>query len=63
VLSLFVMMGIALVVYFNTSPGEPRERDYVYAGSFYAFAMWIGFGVMAFKDLIVRLIPPASCRR
>ena len=42
VLSLFVMMGIALVVYFNTSPGEPRERDYVYAGSFYAFAMWIG---------------------
>ncbi|KAA2426034.1 DUF2723 domain-containing protein, partial [Alistipes onderdonkii] len=55
VLSLFVMMGIALVVYFNTSPGEPRERDYVYAGSFYAFAMWIGFGVMAFKDLIVRL--------
>ena len=55
VLSLFVMMGIALVIYFNTSPGEPRERDYVYAGSFYAFAMWIGFGVMAFKDLFVRL--------
>ena len=55
VLWLFVMMGIALVFYFNTSPGEPRERDYVYAGSFYAFAMWIGFGVMAFKDLIVRL--------
>ena len=47
VLWLFVMMGIALVFYFNTSPGEPRERDYVYAGSFYAFSIWIGFGVLA----------------
>ena len=53
VLSLFVMMGIALVVYFNTSPGEPRERDYVYAGSFYAFCIWIGLGVLAVCDLIV----------
>ena len=44
---LFVMMGIALVVYFNTSPNEPRERDYVYAGSFYAFCIWIGLGVLA----------------
>ena len=44
---LFVMMGIALVVYFNSSPGEVRERDYVYAGSFYAFSMWIGLGVLA----------------
>ena len=55
VLSLFVMMGIALVVYFNTSPGEPRERDYVYAGSFYAFAIWIGFGVLALRDLFAWL--------
>ena len=47
VLWLFVMMGVALVVYFNSPPGEPRERDYVYAGSFYAFCMWIGFGVLA----------------
>ena len=48
---LFIMMGIALVVYFNTSPGEPRERDYVYAGSFYAFCIWIGLGVLALYDL------------
>ena len=47
---LFVMMGIALVVYFNTCPSEPRERDYVYAGSFYAFCIWIGLGVLALRD-------------
>ncbi|MEG0808116.1 MAG: DUF2723 domain-containing protein, partial [Alistipes sp.] len=52
VMLLFVMTGIALVVYFNTSPGEPRERDYVYAGSFYAFSIWIGLGVLAIRDLI-----------
>ena len=55
VMWLFVMTGIALVVYFNTSPGEPRERDYVYAGSFYAFSIWIGFGVLAVRDLIAWL--------
>lgn len=55
VLWLFVMMGIALVVYFNISPSEPRERDYVYAGSFYAFAMWIGFGVMCVKEWLTKL--------
>ena len=47
VMWLFIMMGIALVFYFNTSPDEARERDYVYAGSFYAFSMWIGLGVLA----------------
>lgn len=52
---LFVMMGIALVVYFNTSPNEPRERDYVYAGSFYAFSIWIGLGTMALRDALARL--------
>ena len=51
VLLLFVMMGIALVVYFNTAPNEPRERDYVYAGAFYAFSIWIGIGVLAIADL------------
>ena len=50
VMWLFVMMGIALVVYFNTCPSEPRERDYVYAGSFYAFCIWIGLGVLALRD-------------
>ena len=52
VMWLFVMMGIALVVYFNTCPSEPRERDYVYAGSFYAFCIWIGLGVLALRDAI-----------
>ena len=55
VMILFLMTGIALVFYFNTSPGEPRERDYVYAGSFYAFSIWIGLGVLALRDLIARL--------
>ncbi len=50
---LFVMTGVALVVYFNSSPGEPRERDYVYAGSFSAFCIWIGLGVLALRDFIV----------
>ena len=55
VMWLFILTGIALVVYFNTSPSEPRERDYVYAGSFYAFSIWIGFGVLAIKGLLERL--------
>ena len=56
VMLLFVLTGIALVFYFNTSPNEPRERDYVYAGSFYAFAIWIGLGVMAVRDALARLL-------
>ena len=63
VMLLFVMMGIALVVYFNTAPDEPRERDYVYAGAFYAFCIWIGVGVVALGDAvaaIVRKIQPKS---
>ena len=46
VLTLFVLTGIAIVVYLNQSPMQPRERDYAYAGSFYAFAIWIGLGVI-----------------
>ena len=56
VMWLFIMTGVALVFYFNTAPGEPRERDYVYAGSFYAFSIWIGFGVLALRDLFARLV-------
>ncbi|MFR9503943.1 MAG: DUF2723 domain-containing protein [Rikenellaceae bacterium] len=56
VMWLFVMMGIALVVYFNSSPSEPRERDYVYAGAFYAFTIWIGLGLLALRDLFVWLM-------
>ena len=55
VMWLFIMTGVALVVYFNSSPGEPRERDYVYAGSFYAFSIWIGLGVLAARDFFVWL--------
>ncbi len=52
VMWLFIMMGVALVVYFNTSPSEPRERDYVFAGAFYAYCIWVGFGVLALRELI-----------
>jgi hypothetical protein len=45
---LFFLTGVALVLYLNSPPVEPRERDYIYVGSFYVFAMWIGMGVMAF---------------
>ncbi|MDE6131535.1 MAG: hypothetical protein K2F74_08080, partial [Muribaculaceae bacterium] len=44
---LFFMTGIAIVLYLNQPPGQPRERDYAFAGSFYAFAIWIGMGVPA----------------
>ena len=44
---LFVMTGLAIVVYLNQTPLQPRERDYAYAGSFYAFAIWIGLGVQS----------------
>ena len=44
---LFIMTGIAIVVYLNQTPMQPRERDYAYVGSFYAFAMWIGLSVLA----------------
>ncbi|MFO7827648.1 MAG: DUF2723 domain-containing protein [Bacteroidales bacterium] len=46
VLLLFVFTGIAIVVYLNQYPLQPRERDYAYAGSFYAFSIWIGLGVL-----------------
>ncbi len=44
---LFVMTGLAIVVYLNQTPYQPRERDYAYAGSFYAYAIWCGMGVAA----------------
>jgi hypothetical protein len=51
VMLFFIMTGLAIVVYLNQYPGQPRERDYAYAGSFYAFAVWIGMGVMLLYDL------------
>ena len=44
---LFFMTGIAIVLYLNQTPGQPRERDYAFAGSFYAYAIWVGMGVAA----------------
>jgi tetratricopeptide (TPR) repeat protein len=52
VLSFFLLTGLAIVVYLNQTPYQPRERDYAYAGSFYAFAIWIGFGVLFIYDLL-----------
>ena len=49
---LFFMTGLAIVIYLNQVPMQPRERDYAYAGSFYAFAIWCGLGVLAILDLL-----------
>jgi hypothetical protein len=54
-LLLFLMMGVVLVLYLNSPPVEPRERDYIYVGSFYAFAIWIGLGVMAIAHSIGKM--------
>ena len=52
---LFFMTGLAIVVYLNQTPNQPRERDYAYAGSFYAFAIWCGLGVTAIYDWLKKL--------
>ena len=57
---LFFMTGLAIVIYLNQTPQQPRERDYSYAGSFYAFAIWIGFGVIALIDWINKLTKKQS---
>ena len=49
---LFFMTGLAIVLYLNQTPMQPRERDYAYAGSFYAYAIWCGLGVLAIIDLL-----------
>ena len=53
---LFFMTGLAIVLYLNQTPSQPRERDYAYAGSFYAFAIWIGLGVAALASLFEKLL-------
>ena len=60
VLLLFVLTGFAIVVYLNQTPYQPRERDYAYAGSFYAFAIWIGLGVLAIVDSAKKYLPGIS---
>lgn len=55
---LFFFTGLAIVIYLNQTPMQPRERDYAYAGSFYAFAIWIGLGVMGIIEILKTKVPP-----
>lgn len=57
---LFFFTGLAIVVYLNMPGNQPRERDYAFVGSFYAFAIWIGLGVLFVRDLLVKFIPGAG---
>ncbi|WP_088655674.1 glycosyltransferase family 117 protein [Geofilum rhodophaeum] len=60
VMLLFFFTGLAIVLYLNQTPLQPRERDYAYAGSFYAFAIWIGLGVLPVIKALQRLLPGHS---
>lgn len=53
---LFFFTGIAIALYLNQPPTEPRERDYAFAGSFYAFSIWIGLGVLGMAELLSKVI-------
>ncbi len=55
-LLLFFLTGAALVLYLNSPPVEPRERDYIYAGSYYVFTIWIGFGIVALYEMLKSII-------
>lgn len=57
---LFFFTGIAIVLYLNQKPLEPRERDYAYVGSFYAFAIWIGLGVLAIREWVLKKLSPTA---
>jgi hypothetical protein len=57
-LCLFIMTGVAIVIYLNQTPYQPRERDYAYAGSFYAFAIWIGMGVAGLAQVLRTKLKP-----
>ena len=59
---LFFLTGLAIVVYLNQTPYQPRERDYAYAGSFYAFCIWIGLGVMALIDMLNHVVKNDKAR-
>lgn len=53
---LFFFTGIAIVIYLNQPPVEPRERDYTFAGSYYAFCIWIGLGVLWLRDILTKIL-------
>ncbi len=57
---LFFFTGIAIVLYLNNTPMQPRERDYAYAGSTYAFAIWIGLGVLMVTDWLRKFLKGAA---
>ncbi|MFI3299293.1 MAG: DUF2723 domain-containing protein [Rikenellaceae bacterium] len=57
---LFFMTGIAIILYLNQTPSQPRERDYAYAASFYAFCIWIGLGAMALCEKLRKSKVPAK---
>jgi hypothetical protein len=59
---LFFFTGIAIILYLNQPPIEPRERDYTYTGSFYAFAIWIGLGVLGLADLLKKIVKNDTAR-
>ncbi len=60
VMLLFFMTGLAIVIYLNQHSPQPRERDYAYAASFYAFAIWIGLGVLAIYDVLKKYVDEGS---
>lgn len=60
VLCFFLLTGLAIVMYLNQQPYQPRERDYAYTGSFYAFAIWIGFGVLYIFDALTKKVSTTS---
>jgi hypothetical protein len=62
ILLLFFFGGIAIIIYLNQPPIEPRERDYTYTGSFYAFCIWIGFGVVAISEFLRKFIASDTLR-
>src|SRR5699024_467949 len=52
VLALFIMTGFAIIIFLNQTPLQPRERDYAYVGSFFAFSIWIGLGATGLIELV-----------
>ena len=60
---LFFMTGIAIVLYLNQTPVQPRERDYAYAGSFYAFSIWCGLGIAALYELLCKAMKTEATQR
>ena len=60
VMMLFILTGIAIIVFLNQAPMEPRERDYAYAGSFYAYSIWIGLGILSLWEFVNRKVKRLS---